>query len=323
MKVSIVIPVYNAEKFLKETLDSCIAQTEKDIEILLIDDCSTDKSSVIMREYAEKYDFIKNYWQEKNQKAGAARNVGIKNATGEYIMFLDSDDWISEDACELLYKKAAETKADMIAGNYQVVYPDKAEDVNVYSACDFGELTYEKRALVISQPGLHISRIYRREFLTENEIFYPENMYFEDSVFNSLTILLAKDIYKVDTTFYFYRMNETSATHINPENFYHSLDVGEHLIEEAERRGILNKYKEIISGKVLSNYYIALSSATAVRDEKAKMLLYKIKRSYNKIKKEQILNVDEANKLLKLNSLSPKLLLLYCKFGRIKAKWKR
>ena len=102
MKISVIIPVYNVEKYLRQCLDSVINQTYKDLEIICVEDCSTDNSPQILQEYAQKDERIKILYNEKNSKLGPTRNNGLKVATGEYIHFLDSDDWLEPDAYEIL-----------------------------------------------------------------------------------------------------------------------------------------------------------------------------------------------------------------------------
>ena len=109
-KVSVIIPVYNVEKYLHECLDSLLNQTLKDIEIIAVDDGSTDSSLKILKDYAKKDKRLKVLTQE-NKGAGAARNLGMKHATGSYLSILDSDDYFDHSMLELLYKKAEKTKA--------------------------------------------------------------------------------------------------------------------------------------------------------------------------------------------------------------------
>ena len=111
-KISVIIPVYNTEKYLRQCLDTVVAQTLKDIEIILVDDGSTDDSLLICREYARKDDRIHVYHQE-NQGAGPARNYGIKVAKGQYFSFLDADDLFKLDMLERLYDKCSVTDSDI------------------------------------------------------------------------------------------------------------------------------------------------------------------------------------------------------------------
>ncbi len=116
-KISVIIPIYNAQNYLERCLDSVLNQTLKDIEILCIDDCSTDKSLDILNRYEQKDNRIKVFKNKTNLGESAARNVGLDNATGEYIAFVDNDDKIDLNFYEKLYDKAIKTNADIVKGN--------------------------------------------------------------------------------------------------------------------------------------------------------------------------------------------------------------
>ena len=116
-KITVIIPVYNVEKYLKEAIEATINQTYKNLEIILVDDGSTDSSGKICDEYAKKDNRIKVIHQENRGMSGA-RNVGLECATGKYIMFSDSDDTFELNACEKLYNFIEKTNADYVVGNY-------------------------------------------------------------------------------------------------------------------------------------------------------------------------------------------------------------
>lgn len=116
-KISVIVPIYNAELYLEECIHSVLNQTLRDIELLLIDDGSTDGSFRICEEYSKKDNRVQVF-RNKNVGQGLERNFGVKKAAGEYIAFLDSDDQYKEDALERLYQKAMETNADMVSGGY-------------------------------------------------------------------------------------------------------------------------------------------------------------------------------------------------------------
>lgn len=188
-KVSIIIPVYNTAEFLPQCLDSVINQTLKDIEIICIDDGSTDNSLQILQEYAKKDDRIIVLTQE-NQKQGAARNKGLSIARGEYIQFVDSDDWLRKDALYLLYNKAQKTHADMVHFEGICYYTDtekfeqprglKIEYVQnidkIYSNQEIAEF-------ILNIPISACLFFYKNEFIKENELTFPEKLYFEDNYF--------------------------------------------------------------------------------------------------------------------------------------------
>ena len=126
--ISIVVPIYNAEKYLNKCLDSLINQTKKELEFILINDGSTDNSEKIITSYHDKR--IK-YFKNKNQGIGKTRNFGIEKATGKYLMFLDSDDYLAEETCELLYQKAEKRQADLIVFDYYRVEKNNLNKVRI------------------------------------------------------------------------------------------------------------------------------------------------------------------------------------------------
>ena len=117
-KISVIIPVYNVKKHIRQALDSVVNQTLSDIEIICIDDCSTDSSFEILQEYARKDERIILLKQEQNKGAGPARNRGLDTAAGDYIMFLDPDDWYELTACEEAYNQITKYNNDFVMFNY-------------------------------------------------------------------------------------------------------------------------------------------------------------------------------------------------------------
>ena len=123
-KVSIIVPVYNVEQYLEKCLNSLVNQTIKDFEIIIVNDGTKDSSQKIIDKYAKNYSFIKSYIKE-NGGLSSARNYGIKKATGEYLAFVDSDDYVTEDMYEKMYQKAKEKDFDMVVCDLNYIYPDK------------------------------------------------------------------------------------------------------------------------------------------------------------------------------------------------------
>ena len=113
--ISIIVPIYNAEKYLNKCIDSLVNQTKKELEFILVNDGSTDLSEDIIKSYKDKR--IK-YFKNKNQGIGKTRNFGIDKATGKYLMFLDSDDYLDINACEKLYNKAIKEKSDLVVFDF-------------------------------------------------------------------------------------------------------------------------------------------------------------------------------------------------------------
>ncbi|MBP5615442.1 MAG: glycosyltransferase, partial [Alphaproteobacteria bacterium] len=201
IKVSVIVPVYNTEKYLPKCLDSLIAQTLKDIEIICINDASTDGSLKILQEYALRDNRIKIIDFKQNKGAGAARNTGIDTATGEYIGFVDSDDFVDLDFYEKLYNKAVEQNADAVKGNiYDVdAISGKTELTDFY---DMNDKIRENAAYFYYG---FTSAIYKRDFINAHQIRFPEGIkYFEDPYFSIKACLNYKTLACVDDAKYYY-----------------------------------------------------------------------------------------------------------------------
>ena len=217
LRVSVIVPVYNAAATLRKCLDSLVAQTLDKIEVICVNDGSTDASERIMRGYAAKYANIQILTQP-NKGAAAARNVGIQNASGDYIAFVDSDDYISSDYLELLYKSATRAHAE-IAATDQVIICEKnkagrRKDVGISPDTEL-ITTIEDKGKIIITTGVSCNKIYKRDFLNRNKIYYPElNCTGEDNYFTAFAMLYAKRIGVNHEATYYYVMHETSQTHV-------------------------------------------------------------------------------------------------------------
>lgn len=216
-KVSVIVPVYNVEKYLKECLDSLVNQTLKNIEIILVDDGSTDSSAEICEEYAKNDSRIKIIKQQ-NQKQGAARNRGLNEAKGEYVGFVDSDDWIDLDFYEKLYNSAVENNADIACANiYRVRKHIKKYRIH-YKKVLTATNIQDKIKICADQKKFFFSifnRIYKNEKIQEKNIRFVENKAFEDVEFSARALFYLDKLVTVPDTRYYYRL--TPGSTINSE----------------------------------------------------------------------------------------------------------
>ncbi len=222
MKISVVIPVYNTEKYLESCLESLINQTLKDIEIICVNDGSTDGSTKILQNFAKKDERIKIISQE-NKGQSVARNAGIKSAKGEYIGFLDSDDWADSTMFERLYQNAKNFDADIsmcsvTTFNQKTGFYNNSDP---YMTMNLFPQPFEKRAFTPKETYNFIFRIcvmpwnkiYKKNFLKTHKILFKEGLNFEDNVFFYETFFQAKKICITKENLVFYRLNsETSYT---------------------------------------------------------------------------------------------------------------
>lgn len=211
IKVSVIVPCYNAEKFLDKCLDSLIGQTLKDIEIICVNDCAKDSTASILEKYAKQDNRIKIITHEKNQGLSAARNSGMAIATGEYIGFVDSDDFVELTMMEKLYSKAVKKDADLVIGNVFLYFADTGKtqvfrDERFFTYLSGRVFKFEDQPSLVSCIGAW-DRIYKRELITENNLQFPVGMIYEDQPFSIQAMACAKRITTVSEPLYYYRKN--------------------------------------------------------------------------------------------------------------------
>ena len=217
VKVSVIVPVYNAEKYLKECINSLINQTLRDIEIIVVDDCSTDKSLRILEKYAKQDNRIVLLKQKKNCGQGCARNLALEIAKGDYIMFLDSDDWYEPNACETAYNQISESKNEICLFRfYNCCKKNRTKRLYTEMTDAYNEFINEKNIKLSDLKTNYIRSmfsvmfIYKREFLNDNNIRYSDDRLGEDVIFLSKVYTLTNTISIIQTPLYNRRIIEAS-----------------------------------------------------------------------------------------------------------------
>ena len=207
-KISIIIPVYNVERYLRTCLDSVVNQTLDGIEIIAVNDGSTDNSLKILEEYQSKYSDRMKVFSTENRGVSHARNYGLARASGDYIQFVDSDDFIELDMCEKLYNKAKENDYDLvICGRYNVYEREHINELNKEAP----KLIYLNRGFTLQDNKYEFAQIlpfpwdklFKRKLLEGME--FPEKMRFEDLVFVYKVCCRVKSVGIVDEPLYNYR----------------------------------------------------------------------------------------------------------------------
>ena len=223
IKVSIIIPIYNPGELLKRCLDSALNQTLEDIEVLCIDDGSNDETKDILKDYSKMDSRCKVIAQE-NLGAGSARNKGIEHSKGEYIVFLDADDWIESDMCESLYDYAKDLDVNLVLfdnvwhrednSTTEIVHFDKEEYYQdfINSVFDYKLL---KDKIFNGYFGVIWTKFYKSSFLKENNIHFPDYKLYNDVEFHIKSLLLAKNISYCPNIFYHYNKSNHESLQIS------------------------------------------------------------------------------------------------------------
>jgi glycosyltransferase involved in cell wall biosynthesis len=284
--VSIIVPIYNVEKYIHNCMNSILAQTLESIEIILIDDGSTDRSGEIVNQYADRFQNIKVV-HKPNGGLSSARNAGLTVAEGEYIGFVDPDDWIEIDMYEKLYKTAALYNADIVM--CEIIRENTATqnqshmkipfEYNIYKEDDIKEVILTQiigpAAWGDDMLGSSCRNLYRREMIELNKLMFDERIrYCEDIVFNTLTFLRAKCVAIERTGLYHYQANPGSLLHsYNKDPGYVDImlyaynKLQEIFLKENLGTNLLNSmYQRICSGlnAMIVNTYISNRSKNVI-----------------------------------------------------------
>ena len=209
--ISVIVPVYNMEKYLRQCLNSILTQQGADFEVICINDGSTDASEEILREYAQKYLCLR-YYTQPNRGLGAARNEGCRRAEGKYMIFVDSDDFLAPgyfaEAVRLLESTGAE-----VAMFNPVIYDARTGQTHPYrSMLEFyrfsrlGAFPIEEHPLLLSYNGCW-DKVYRRDLLEKNGIVFPSPRIYEDVTYGIFSQVCAKSVCVAKEGYYYYRKN--------------------------------------------------------------------------------------------------------------------
>jgi len=255
MKLSVIVPVYNTGKYLPKCLDSILNQSLKDIEIIVVNDESPDNSVEIIEKYRKKYKDKIVFIDKKNGGQGSARNVGIKKARGEYIGFVDSDDFIEPTMYEEMYNTAIKNNSDIVICNLSDYYEKSNNKKDVFLNLNNNPSINE--AIIKSVPSV-VNKIYRKELLQESNIVFDETIWYEDLPYSMQIIVNAKKISFVEKPFYNYFHRNISTMH--NKNIEKNLDIlkaYDILINYLKKEKKYDNYKEEFDFILLKEIYLS------------------------------------------------------------------
>ena len=264
MRISIIVPVYNmaGDNKLRFCMDSLTSQHLEDYEIIAVDDCSTDNSLEILREYEDKYPgLVKVIHSEVNKHQGGAKNLGIREASGDWIGFIDADDWIDPDMYRLMLEKADATGADMVGCDLTLVsehtyeVSDNVEKNGNPSMS--GVLNHDKKKQLILDGGRLVVKIYKRANVIDNKLFFPENIFYEDNAMSNSFLLTASHYEYIEKPWYYYYQHQESTVHSFSEKMCQDrMEAGRIMLGEARRLGFFNEFRQEIEFIFTQLFYV-------------------------------------------------------------------
>lgn len=262
MKLSIIVPVYNmvAGGKLENCLNSLVNQEVEDMEIIAVDDKSTDDSLQMLYRYSEQYGerFI-TIASPENKRQGGAKNLGLARAKGDWVGFIDSDDWIAPDMFSKLLKKAEETGADVVGCDYLLTEEIGRESGKVIpnnTADQTGVLGDAQYKALLLNPGSMVIKIYKRAIFEEQNIRFPEKMFYEDNAIGVLPLMYAKRFERVPEVLYYYYQNPNSTVHtVSLVRCEDRVKAARIYSDECKKRGFYEKYAQEIDYKIFELGY--------------------------------------------------------------------
>lgn len=264
-KVSIILPVYGVAQYIAKCTDSLLNQTLDDLEIFFVDDHGPDNSMEIAKQRVEghpraaEFHFIET---PQNMGAGMARNFAIEQCTGEYIAFVDSDDWIEPTMFEDLYNRAKQFDADICYGQGIQDFSD-GRPSNLLKNPDIAEgvISHDDRAYFLSNYVSYFwTFIYKRSLILDKNIRYPEERCADDSFFVACALFTAKTAAHVDKQYYHYLIRENSVvTTKNPTKYLKRLTVFKKLLAYAKEQGVYDEFKQEIDFLYVKKGYLVSS----------------------------------------------------------------
>lgn len=288
VKISIILCVYNGEKYINQAIESVLNQSIDDIELIIVNDGSTDNTANIINIYQDNRIKIIN---QQNKGLGASRNIGIKHAKGEYIGFLDADDWLVKNMCETTYNEAKNNNTDITM--FQIINYDESSSKNYES--DWFNLknldkTFDNKIFTASETKKVLfdfsvsacQKIYKTSFLKSINARFPEGIYFEDMPFFYYVYLNSNRISIIRKHLYIRRKHEHSITEKIDSKFLDTVPAGQELFKIFIEGDFYKDYKFDLIAYKINGPRMALSSI----EEKYQNDLFKlIKEDYEEIKK--------------------------------------
>ena len=311
-KVSIIVPVYNVELYIEKCLESLVNQTLEEIEIIIVNDGSKDNSKKIINKYIEKYPNKIIYLEKENGGLSDARNYGIQYAIGEYIAFLDSDDYVKTDTYEKMYNKAKIDNADLVECDFYWSYKNKnKKDIGI-------RYTNDKKEMIEKIRVVAWNKLIKKEIIVDNNLKFPKGLRYEDVEFTYKLILYINKVSFIEEPMIYYVQRDNSISKVQNDRTKEIFSVLENVIDYYKSNGFYKEYKTVL--EYIYVRYIFCSSLlrmVKIKDKKIRqdLLEYSWNTVYAKFpnwKKNEILNNNKTIKNLYLKSINKITYKMHC-----------
>ncbi len=315
-KVSIIVPVYNVEKYIVKCMESLVNQSLDDIEIIVVNDGSTDGSREILKDYENKYPNKIKVFDKSNGGLSDARNYGVQYATGEYIAFLDSDDYVELSMYEKMYNKAKEESSDMVECDFIWEYPNKQK-------VDNGRIYENKKEMITYARVVAWNKLIKRSLIQDTKIEYPKGLRYEDIEFFYKMVPYYNKVSFIKEPLIHYVQRDNSISNDQNERTKEIFNVLDNVIEYYKYKGLYQEYKtELEYTYVRILLCSSLFRIVKIKDRKIRKKILaenweKINKEFPNWKKNEILNKNINSKNLYMRTINSFSYKIYCFIFRI------
>lgn len=257
MNISVIIPVYNTSKYLKRCINSILNQTLKKVEIIIINDCSTDNSREILEEYRNCHN-IKIIHNKKNMGIGYTRNMGIECAAGKYIAFIDSDDFVDENMFNKMFKKAEKENLDVVICRFHKMLE---KENNILEEVEPNYIIpYFENTTLKDNPNLLLdinlapwNKIYKKDLFT-NDVRFPENLKYEDAIVVVKLLARAKKIGMLEDKLNYYLVRKNSESTTMNKKIFDIITINDQILQELKSHSYYDDIKSYVEKKMIKSF---------------------------------------------------------------------
>lgn len=316
-KVSVIVPFYNVEKYIEKCLETLVNQTLDDIEIILVNDGSKDKTVDIVEKYKEMYSNKIVYLEKENGGLSDARNYAIPYARGEYIAFLDSDDYVETNMYKEMYEIAQKENSDMVECNFIWEYPNKTR-------IDIGTTYNNKHEMIEKIRVVAWNKLIKREILEKSKVQFPKGYRYEDVEFTYKLIPFLEKVSFCKTPMVHYVQREGSISNVQNKRNAEIFDVMEHVMDYYKENNLYEEYYQELE-YLYSRYAFCSSFLRIVKIKDKEIRKQLLDMTWNNVyekfpdwKKNKILNTDKSKKNIYLKTINKITYKIYAKLLSIK-----
>lgn len=315
-KVSIIVPVYNVEKYVEKCLKSLLEQTLEDIEIIVVNDGSTDNSKEIVQKIVKQFPDKMVYKEKENGGLSDARNYGINYAKGEYIAFFDSDDYVEKDMYQKMYELAKKEESDMVECDFFWEYPDHEKK-------DIGKMYQGKKEMLEKVRVMACNKLIKREILEKTNIRFSKGLRYEDVEFTYKLVPYLEKVSLLQESCFHYVQRENSISNLQNERTREIFQVLDNVLQYYQQEGFYAEYETELE-YIYARYAFCSSFLRMVKIQDKKLRKKLLKETWEKVKekfpnwkKNNILRSQKSLKNFYMRTLNKVTFKLYSQIFRI------